>query len=293
MSNENILISTVFKGEIADNAEIKSRDIIKAIEGFEESIAMISKKIYGKKCITSCTLKAPKEGSFELNYLFQFIGVTSILFDSISIEDLPNVISIIYDLYIKTEGKKVKSVEQNNENGINVTIEDNSTTIINYNNCSPDIDPSIVRDTLNDDKIREAITKSHAPITNSSANKVIYKDANNKELSIVTKENYKSFNPLSERIIEDEKEMQLWVKGLSFDQKKWDFQDKLSEENFSAQITDINFQKIILEGESFKNGDSIIADVFIKYSDKKNKKNQYTVVKVIKHIAAPTQLKIE
>lgn len=48
MSNENILISTVFKGEIADNAEIKSRDIIKAIEGFEESIAMISKKIYGK-----------------------------------------------------------------------------------------------------------------------------------------------------------------------------------------------------------------------------------------------------
>ncbi len=291
MSNENILISTVFKGEIADNAEIKSRDIIKAIEGFEESIAMISKKIYGKNCITSCTLKAPKEGSFELKYLFQFIGVTPILFDSIRIKDLPNVISIIYDLYIKTEGKKVKSVEQNNENGINVTTEDNSTTT--YNNCTFNINPSVVQDTLNDDKIRESITKSHAPITNNSANKVIYKDANNKELSIVTKENYKSFNPLSERITEDEKEMQLWVKGLSFDQKKWDFQDKLSEENFSAQITDINFQKIILEGESFKNGDSIIADVFIKYSDKKNKKNQYTVVKVIKHIAAPTQLKIE
>jgi hypothetical protein len=32
--------------------------------------------------------------------------------------------------------------------------------------------------------------------------------------------------------------MNLWVKSLSFDGKKWGFQDKSSEENFSAQIQD-------------------------------------------------------
>jgi hypothetical protein len=39
----------------------------------------------------------------------------------------------------------------------------------------------------------------------------------------------------------------------------------------------------------FKNGDSIIADVSIKYSDKEGKKNQYVITKVIEHIVAPTQ----
>jgi hypothetical protein len=52
-------------------------------------------------------------------------------------------------------------------------------------------------------------------------------------------------------IIKDEKEMNLWVKSLSFDGKKWGFQDKSSEENFSAQIQDTGFQKTISEGESF------------------------------------------
>jgi hypothetical protein len=50
---------------MSDNAEIKSRDVIKAIEGFEESISIISKNIYGQDCSISCNLKAPKEGSFS------------------------------------------------------------------------------------------------------------------------------------------------------------------------------------------------------------------------------------
>jgi hypothetical protein len=40
--------------------------------------------------------------------------------------------------------------------------------------------------------------------------------------------------------------MNLWVKSLSFDGKKWGFQDKLSEENFSAQIQDI-FIKLLIQ----------------------------------------------
>ncbi len=78
--NNNIFISTVFKGGMSDNAEIRSRDVIKAIEGFEESISIISKNIYGQDCSISCNLKALKEGSFELNYIFQFIGMTPMLF---------------------------------------------------------------------------------------------------------------------------------------------------------------------------------------------------------------------
>jgi hypothetical protein len=43
------------------------------------------------------------------------------------------------------------------------------------------------------------------------------------------KNNYIAFNPLVETTAEDEKEMNLWVKSLSFDGKKWGFQDKSSE----------------------------------------------------------------
>ncbi len=284
--NNNIFISTVFKGGMSDNAEIRSRDVIKAIEGFEESISIISKNIYGQDCSISCNLKALKEGSFELNYIFQFIGMTP-MFAPV-IEQLPDILSMLYDFFIKSEGKKVQKIEQNNNGGINL-VGDGNTITINNNHHTYNIDDNTLKDTLNDDKLRESITKSHAPISNQSAEKVIYKNNKNKELSTITKNNYMAFNPLVETTAEDEKEMNLWVKSLSFDGKKWGFQDKSSEENFSAQIQDTDFQKTISEGESFKNGDSIIANVLIKYSDKKGKKNQYVITKVIEHIVAPTQ----
>lgn len=291
MSNYNVLISTVFKGEIADNAEIKSRDIIKAIEGFEESIAIISKNIYGKDCSISCTLKAPKKGSFELNYIFQFIGIAPMLFNTTHIEQLPSVISMMYGLFIKTDGKKIKNIEQNSSgSGVNLILEDNNT--IAFNNCIFSVDNNAVKETLNNDKLRDAITKSHSPIINQSAREVTYKDINNKELSTVTRDNYRAFNPLAEKLTEDKKEMELWVKGLSFDGKKWDFKDKKMGEFFSAPIKDDKFQKILLEGEAFKNGDSIIANVFIKYSDKQCIRNKYTITEVIKHIIAPTQMTV-
>ena len=288
--NNNVFISTVFKGKMSDGAEIKSRDVIKAIEGFEESIKIISKNIYGKDCNISCNLKAPKKGSFELNYIFQFIGMAPMLLNPVYIEQLPDILSVLYELFIKSEGKKVKSIEKNNNGGINLNVDDGATVM--FDNCTFNIDNNILKDTLNDDKLRESITKSHTPISNQSAERVIYKNNKNKELSTVTKNNYMAFNPLVEKMTEDEKEMELWVKGLSFDGKKWDFQDKLSEESFSAPIQDMSFQKTILEGEPFKNGDSIVANVFIKYSDKKGKRNQYMITKVIEHIVAPTQLTI-
>ncbi|VVH66072.1 hypothetical protein BSPLISOX_1487 [uncultured Gammaproteobacteria bacterium] len=272
---------------MSDNAEIRSRDVIKAIEGFEESISIISKNIYGQDCSISCNLKAPKEGSFELNYIFHFAGVIPVLFDP-SIKQLPDIFSMLYDLFIKSEGKKVQKIEQNNNGSINLVGDNNNIIINDYRPCC-NIGKNILKDTLNDGKLRESATKSHAPISNQSAEKVIYKNNKNEELSTVTKNNCTAFNPLVEKMTEDEKEMKLWVKGVSFDGKKWHFQDKSSEDSFSAQIQDTGFQKTILEGKPFKNGDSIIADVSIKYSDKEGKKNQYVITKVIEHIVAPTQ----
>jgi hypothetical protein len=155
------------------------------------------------------------------------------------------------------------------------------------------IDINTLKETGNNDALRSAITKEISPIISGSASKVIYKDKQNKELSIITKNNCKAFSPLVEKITEDEVEMELYVKGLSFDNKIWYFQDVKSEKSFSAPIRDEYFQKKILEGEAFKNGDSIIADVFIKYSDKQKINNKYTITKVIKHIIAPTQLVIK
>lgn len=294
MSNENVFISMAFEGENADNSELKSMDVVNTIEGFEESIETISKAIYGKDCNINCSLKAPKKGSFELEYIFQLSNIApSILFSPVLAENLPNILAGLHEVFIKLKGEKIKTVEQNNENGLNINAGDGSNIVINNSIFINDnIDTSILKKIGNSDTLRAAITKEISPVANGSANKVIYKDCNHNQLSVIEKKDCDAFKPLTEKITEEEKEMKLWVKGLSFDGKKWDFQDKKTEASFSAPIKDDDFQKILLEGEAFKNGDSIIADVFIKYSDKQHIKNKYTIIKVIKHINAPTQLLI-
>jgi hypothetical protein len=88
---------------------------------------------------------------------------------------------MLYDFFIKSEGKKVQKIEQNNNGGINL-VGDGNTITINNNHHTYNIDDNTLKDTLNDDKLRESITKSHAPISNQSAEKVIYKNNKNKEL---------------------------------------------------------------------------------------------------------------
>jgi hypothetical protein len=115
-------ISTIFKGGIANNAELPSRDVINAIKGFEESVKLISKKIYGKEYNINCNLKAPKKGSFELEYIFSTLSIAPALFNPLTIEHLPSVVDWVFKAFIKTEGKKIKSVEQNSDSGFNLNI---------------------------------------------------------------------------------------------------------------------------------------------------------------------------
>jgi hypothetical protein len=295
MKNERVIISTAFKGKDADNAELNSRSVINAIEGFEKSIESIAKNVYGKECNISCNLKAPKKGSFELNYIFSVAGFVPMLFNSIEINQLPELMAGLYEVFIKTNGKKIESISQNNNGGINANVSGGGQVIINnpvINNYYMNGGGDAIKEINNDDNIRMNISKSISPLINNYADSVVYKNSNNEEISIITKNNCKAFNLLVEKTTEEEKEMELYVKGLSFDRKRWYFQDKKTEVNFSASIKDESFQKNILEGEAFKNGDSIVADVFIKYSDKQKTNNKYTITKVIKHIIAPTQLKI-
>jgi hypothetical protein len=53
---------------MSDNAEIRSRDVIKAIEGFEESISIISKNIYGQDCSISCNMDLLNLSSFNVSF---------------------------------------------------------------------------------------------------------------------------------------------------------------------------------------------------------------------------------
>lgn len=292
MSNENVFISMVFEGENADNSELKSRDVVNAIEGFEESIQIISKAIYGKECNVNCSLKAPKKGSFELEYIFQLSNIIPVLFNPVLVENLPNIMTGLHEIFIKLNGEKITTVEQNNENGLNINANGNGKVVINnpiFMNSN--VDANTLKEIGNNDTLRGAITKEISPVANGSASKVVYKDCNHNPLSVIERKDCGAFSPLAERVTEEEKEMELYVKGLSFDGKKWHFQDKVSEVLFSASIQDDDFQKLLLQGEAFKNGDSILANVFIVYSDKKIH-HKYTITKVIKHINAPIQLSI-
>jgi hypothetical protein len=294
--NENITISTVFKGGIADNAELPAQEVINAIQGFKDSVMLISNKVYGKDYNINCNLKAPKKGSFELEYVFNTLSVAPVVFNHLSIEQLPQVIDWFFKAFIKTEGKKVKSIEQTSDNGFNINIGDGANVNIGnitINNNSGFLDKSAVQETLNDDNIRKTIIKSHSAISNRKVDEVIYKNNKNNAITTIDKNNYSAFNVLDEIKSEDEKEMRLYINNARFRGKNiWEFENTETGEIFSAPINDAKFQKRIIEGEEFKNGDEIIADVFIIYSDKQNKKNIYSITNVIEHIKAPIQLRI-
>jgi hypothetical protein len=87
--------------------------------------------------------------------------------------------------------------------------------------------------------------------------------------------------------------MRLYINNARFKGKNiWEFENSETGEVFSAPIIDDKFQKKIIEGEAFKNGDEIIANVFIVYSDKDYKKNMYSITNVIEHIKAPMQFNV-
>jgi hypothetical protein len=70
---------------------------------------------------------------------------------------------MLYDLFIKSEGKKVQKIEQNNNGSINLVGDNNNIIINDYRPCC-NIGKNILKDTLNDGKLRESATKSHAPM---------------------------------------------------------------------------------------------------------------------------------
>jgi hypothetical protein len=73
--------------------------------------------------------------------------VIPVLFDP-SIKQLPDIFSMLYDLFIKSEGKKVQKIEQNNNGSINL-VGDNNIIINDYRPCC-NIGKNILKDTLND-----------------------------------------------------------------------------------------------------------------------------------------------
>jgi hypothetical protein len=65
------------------------------------------------------------------------------------IEQLPDILSMLYDFFIKSEGKKVQKIEQNNNGGINLVGDGNTITINNNNHHTYNIDDNTLKDTLN------------------------------------------------------------------------------------------------------------------------------------------------
>lgn len=281
MSN-SAYISTIFKGGDSDKAELDAKDVISTIAGFQESMEIISRQVYGKDSYVICKLKPPKEGSFELNYIFEISVITASLFENIAFEQLPDVFAYLVEIFKQLNNEKVKKIEQNNSNGDNVYLENGATVIIN-NNFNLNLDSNKTRELLNNDDLRDSISKHVEPISNNKSKSVTYKNSNRDVITNIDRNSYKSFSRLTSKITEEEREMTLSVIGLSFDKKQWRFIDDLSGEKFSAKIEDESFQKKIKENESFTGGDKLIANVHITYSDKENVNNKYIILKVIRH----------
>jgi hypothetical protein len=58
-----------------------------------------------------------------------------IYLESATSYQLPDIFSMLYDLFIKSEGKKVQKIEQNNNGSINLVGDNNIIIINDYRPC--------------------------------------------------------------------------------------------------------------------------------------------------------------
>lgn len=272
-------------------SEIDARVLIQSLSSFTDIIEEINKEISKGQKI-NIRVKATKPGSFILQ-LTLIAGEIVDFIQGIDIKDISVIIQTMLNVFLLRKHLKGKEPSSVNEEGENVTIENNSGGKITVSKKGLSIYNSnvIINDALNNnfETLKSDSNINSLEIRSSSSSKPV-------------KLNRDEFETMSIRSIEEspDKNMKeivevavLNIVKIVWDKKrKWEFLYRGNK--ITAQISDITFWNEVVEGdESFHHGDYFEAVLQITqvYDEiaKSYRNISYNIIKINDHIKRSKQ----
>lgn len=300
-------IRIAYTGEALDNGAMDVRDLAPALMAFGELVVRAN-EVIGNTQQVKVMLKADdiRKGSFDINMELVQSGIEQLklligaadasglgaLLTVLGWADIgKNIISGVFSLIKKVAGRKIQKVEDNGT-CIKIIIE-NEVICTDYSTFK----------VYMDSKARESIAKVVAPVAQEGIDGFELRNPGNLEskeaIESVTKDVLDLYDAPETEIVEQEQKPQtmiLKIANLSFmDENKWRFTDG-NGNYYWMKIEDKNFlDDVVSRRAQFACGDMLELEYVVKQKIYPNMKisNEYTVIKVIRIIQAPTQIKLD
>lgn len=274
-----------------EDYEVNSRSLIAALDFFTTTLEEINRELNTGKNL-EIKVKPFNPGSFEVPIEIVEYVMAGILAAG-NISYIPTIIKILCQfikIKIDLKGEKPLSIEKVGDQKIFTT---KNGAIYHIENVTGNIylNNSIVNDTFD-----QGMKKLNS---DNSVKNFQIKDSKNTSIVNIEKDNFKYF--ISSETLIDKKQRSnvedatLYLLKVVFDEtSKWSFIYKGNK--ISAKILDKDFHKQIKSGTRFGNGDIIevklqINQIFDEVANTFSNES-YEILKVIKHIPRPAQLKL-
>lgn len=300
-------IRIAYTGEALDNGAMDVKNLAPALMAFGELVVRAN-EVIGNTQQVRVMLKADdiKKGSFEINMELVQSGIEQLklligaadasglgaLLTVLGWADLSkDILSGVFSLIKKIAGRKIQKVEDNGT-CIKIVIE-NQVICTDYNTFK----------VYMDSKARESVAKIVAPVAQDGIDGFELRDPGNLDskeaIESITKDVLNLFEAPETEVVEQEQKPQvmiLKIANLSFmDENKWRFTDG-NGNYYWMKIEDKAFLNDVTSRRArFACGDMLELEFVLKQRIFPNMKisNEYTVIKVLRIIQAPTQIKLD
>ena len=301
-------VRIAYNGEALENCSMDINDLAPALMAFGQFVMRANEVIGNKQQVrVMLTADSLHRGSFDVSLELVYTTLEQMkalvgFADESGISALMEVLGWgatvaglttgIWNLIKKIGGQKVKSV-QRKESKVIITLENNTTVITTENTFNVYMDM----------QVRENVNKIVAPLTKNGIDSFELRNPNDfsdkKSISSVHKDELALYDvpELEVRVEPDnvfEQEMLLKIVSIVFDEsQKWRFSD--GEVTFWAKVEDSTFWHEVESGAlAFRSGDrlKVMCKTVQKINQQGNFVTERTIVKVIKVLPKPTQIKL-
>ena len=302
-------VRIAYNGEALENYSMDINDLAPALMAFGQLVMRANEVIGNKQQVrVMLTADSLRRGSFDVSLELVYTGLEQMkalvgFADDSGISALMEVLGWggtitgltigVWELIKKIGSKKVKAVKSEDGKVI-ITLENNTTVVTTQNTFNVYMDM----------QVRESVNKVVAPLSKDGIDSFELRNPNdytdNKCISSVHKNELSLYDvpELEVRVEPDnvfEQEMLLKIVSIVFDEsQKWRFSD--GEVTFWAKVEDDAFWHDVESGAlAFRSGDRLKAmcKTVQRINQQGNFVTERTIVKVIKVLPKPTQIRLD
>jgi hypothetical protein len=239
------LVNLRYSGsQIKDQDGMDAYDAAEAIDGFSDFLNSIAQSVYGQDYEVRPTLSGVREGSLDLPFIVEFVGVATTIISS-GAPPLDEVIKKAFELFKHLKGQPAKSIKATDGG---VAVENNTGSILVVNNPTYNL-------IFNGDAASSAERFARKPLQKQADNLDI--SVNGKLAASAHKDSADSFKPVGdgEKLAEFFADQYLTIQTVVLEgDGNWRFTD--GRNKFRAEIEDKEFLQRIKDGrERFGRGD--------------------------------------